>query len=52
MHNCKHSSKERAMNYTGQNSEQWIAEYLSSNVFDLMESLATENQNTIGIPKC
>jgi len=43
MHNYKHSSKERALNYTGQNSEQWIAEYLSSNPFDLSESLTLGN---------
>jgi len=29
MRNYKQSSKERAVNYAGQNREQWIAEYLS-----------------------
>jgi len=38
MHNYKQSSKERAVNYTGQNRKQLlVAEYLSSNLFDISE---------------
>jgi len=27
MHNYKQSGKEQAVNYTGQNRKQWLAEY-------------------------